>query len=433
MPARVRPLEVLMLYMHLTPLPMRPTMASHLRFLEHGRERHRIVYLNAAGRCPAWIRAQRWDLVVLHYSVLAARWTPRLARVRSSLGWLPGSGAAVVAMPQDEYDAAHLLDDWLVEAGADVVFSIFGDAERDALYPQARATARFERCLTGYVDPADVERMRGRAAIPHAQRPLDVAYRAGHLPYRFGRRGQVKHRLAEALEPAAARAGLRADVATAEGKLLFGDDWFGLLASSRVVAGCESGASAIDPRGEVRALETSLRAAEPELTFEQFAARMPAGWDGHAFGAISPRHFEAALVGSCQLLVQGDYDGLLEPDVHYVPVRPNLTDVDAACDRLSDSALVQRLADRAHRDLVASGEHTYPAFARRFEDVVADVVPAHPGRVRGRAGVRAAAALQDHAILARPRVYYWTYRQAARRTPRLLALAGRVRARVLRT
>jgi hypothetical protein len=433
MAARARPLDVLVLYMHLTALPMRPTMASHLRFLEHGRERHRIVYLNVAGRCPTWIRAQRWDLVVLHYSLLAARWTPRLERIRASLGWLSGSGAAVVAMPQDEYDEAHVLDDWLVEADADVVFSIFGGAERDALYPRARATARFERCLTGYVDPRDVERMGGRAAIPHAQRSLDVAYRAGRLPYRLGWRGQVKHRLAEALEPAAGRAGLRADVATAEGNVLFGDDWFGLLASSRVVAGCESGASAMDPRGEVRALEASLRAADPALSFEQFAARMPAGWDGHAFGAISPRHFEAALVGSCQLLVQGGYDGLLEPDVHYVPVRPDLTDIDAACERLGDTALVQRLADRAHRDLVASGEHTYPAFARRFEDVVADVLPAHPGRVRGRAGLRLAAAAQDQAIRARPRVWYWSYGQAARRTPRLLALAARARARVLRS
>ena len=433
MAARPRPLDVLMLYMHVTALPMRPTMASHLRLLEHGRERHRVVYLNVAGRCPAWIRAQRWDLVVLHYSVLAARWTPRLARIRSSLGWLAGSDAAVVAMPQDEYDEAHVLDDWLMEVGADVVFSIFDGADRDALYPRTRAAARFERCFTGYVDQRDVERMRGRAAIPHAQRPLDVAYRAGELPYRLGWRGQVKHRLAEALEPATSRAGLRADVAVAEAKVLFGDDWFGLLASSRVVAGCQSGASAMDPRGDVRALEKSLRAVDPAMTFEQFAARMPADWDGHAFGAISPRHFEAALVGSCQLLVRGDYAGVLEPDVHYLPVRPDLTDVEEACERLGDAALVQRLTDRAYRDLVASGEHNYAAFARRFEDVVVDFLPAQPGRVRRRAALRLAAAARDQAIRARPRVWYWSYGQAARRAPRLLALAARARARVLRS
>jgi hypothetical protein len=432
MAARSRPLDVLMLYMHVTALPMRPTMASHMRFLEQGRERHRIVYLNLAGRCPPWIRAQRWDMVVLHYSLLAARWTPRFARIRSSLDWLAGVDAAVVAMPQDEYDDAHVLDDWLQEVGADVVYSIFGGAERDALYPRTRSTARFEQCFTGYVDPRDADRTRGRAAIPHAQRPLDVAYRAGQLPYRLGRRGQVKHRLAEALEAAAPRAGLRADVSTAEGRLLFGDDWFNLLASARVVAGCESGASAMDPRGAVRALEASLRAAEPDLSFEQFAARMPAGWDGHAFGSVSPRHFEAALVGACQLLVQGEYAGVMEPEVHYVPVRPDLTDIDAACERLGDAALVQRLAENAYRDLVASGEHTYAAFARRFEDAVADCLPAHPGRVRGRAALSAAAAVQDQAIRARPRLWYWSYHQAARRAPRLLALAARARARVLR-
>jgi hypothetical protein len=94
---------------------------------------------------------------------------------------------------------------------------------------------------------------------------------------------------------------------------------------------------------------------------------------------------------------------------------------------------VQRLADRAYRDLVASGEHNYAAFARRFENVVADVLRAHPGRVRGRVGLRMAAAAQDQAIRAWPRLFYWSYRQAARRTPRLLALAARARARVLRS
>jgi hypothetical protein len=48
MAARARPLDVLVLYTHLTTLPTRPTMASHLRFLEYGRARHCIVYLKVA-------------------------------------------------------------------------------------------------------------------------------------------------------------------------------------------------------------------------------------------------------------------------------------------------------------------------------------------------------------------------------------------------
>jgi hypothetical protein len=103
--------------------------------------------------------------------------------------------------------------------------------------------------------PDGLRRLARRHAVarprrgPSCQRPLDIAYRACDLPYRFGSRGQIKHRLAEALEPAAGRAGLRANLCTAESKVLFGDGWFELLASARVVAGCQSGASAMDPRG----------------------------------------------------------------------------------------------------------------------------------------------------------------------------------------
>jgi hypothetical protein len=53
--------------------------------------------------------------------------------------------------------------------------------------------------------------------------------------------------------------------------------------------------------------------------------------------------------------------------------------------------------------------------------------------VRARTAIKAAAAVQDQAIRARGRLWYWSYGQVARRAPRLLALAARARARVLRS
>src|SRR4029079_13320439 len=191
--------------------------------------------------------------------------------------------------------------------------------------------------------------------------------------------------------------GLAADVATAESAVMFGGAWLDFLASARCVLGCESGASAMDPRGEVRALEARLRAADPELTFAEFAAGMPDGWDGHPYTAISPRHFEAVLAGSCQLLVRGRYDGVLEPEVHYIPLAADLSNIDEACERARDAELTTRLAVRAHADVVGSGRHTYGAFARRFEGVVAPFVPAAGPRSasRSRRAVVVAAAAHD--------------------------------------
>ena len=71
-----------------------------------------------------------------------------------------------------------------------------------------------------------------------------------------------------------------------------------------------------------------------------------------------------------------------------------LSDIDEACERARDAELTTRLAVRAHADVVGSGRHTYGAFARRFEGVVAPLVPAAGprGAQRSRRAVVVAAA-----------------------------------------
>ena len=161
---------------------------------------------------------------------------------------------------------------------------------------------------------------------------------------------------------------------------------------------------------------------------------MPDGWDGHPYTAISPRHFEAVLAGSCQLLVRGRYDGVLEPEVHYIPLAADLSNIDEACERARDAELTTRLAVRAHADVVGSGRHTYGAFARRFEGVVAPFVPAAGPRSasRSRRAVVVAAAAHDQVVVrGRPRLHWWAYGQLERRAPGVLAAAARARRHVL--
>jgi len=72
---------------------------------------------------------------------------------------------------------------------------------------------------------------------------------------------------------------------------------------------------------------------------------------------ISSRHFEAAATGTCQILVRGRYNDILEADRHYIAVAPDLADAPAAIERFCDPAERQRVA-AASRELVL-GAHTY--------------------------------------------------------------------------
>jgi hypothetical protein len=416
------PRRLLMLYQHTVPGRLRTALRQKLHVLEHSLTPHEIVYWNAGYTVPKAIRELPVDAILLDTTLLEARWAPEFPARRATFDWLAERRVPKIAFPQDEYDHAHVLDDWLADLGVDVVFSIFDAAAHPALYPRCAGRVRFERCLTGYVDEAEVARTAGLVR-PHRERPLDLAYRARRAPFRFGTSGQLKHRIGEAFAPAAAARGVRADLSTQPQDAILGDAWFPFLASARAVLGVESGAGAIDRRGELRTAEDE--AVAQGLDFAAFDAAQPAGWDDLALHAIGPRHLEAATALTAQVLVAGSYEGLLDADRHYLPVRPDLSDVDAALDRLQDVAAIEAMAVRTYEDVVLSGRFAYAVLAAQLEQVLADLVPsAGPTGSLGR--VRAAAAAYNLALVRPPR---WAARGVERVAPNALdhVLAARAR------
>jgi hypothetical protein len=421
------PRRVLVLYQHTAPGAMRSALRQKVRVLEASATRHQIVYWNAGYSVPRAIRRLAVDAVILDATLLEARWSPVFSARRPTFDWLADVGALKIAFPQDEYNRAHVLDDWLSDLGVDVVFSVFGPEQRELLYPRLGAAARFEKCLTGYIDELDITR-HAAVVLPHARRELDLAYRAKTLSPRFGRRGQLKHAVADAVAPAARAAGLHVDVSNDPRDAVLGPSWFPFVASARAVLGSESGASAIDRRGELQAAEHKMLAQQPGLTFADFDAAMPAGWDGQLPGSVGPRHLEAAAARTCQILVEGGYDGVLEPDVHYLPVRADGSDADAVVERLADHELVEATATRAYEDLVLSGRYGYAALAAQLERVLDEERPVSRGGVS--AGslrfTQAAATVYDVALVRPPR---WAYKAVDRVAPGLIQRIERERGR----
>jgi hypothetical protein len=419
------PRRVLVLYQHTAPGPMRSALRQKVRVLDASATRHEVVYWNAGYSVPRAIRRLAVDAVILDNTLLVARWAPEFPVRRPTFDWLADVGALKIAFAQDEYNHAHMLDDWLADLGVDVVFSLHGPEPRRLLYPRLGAIARFEKCLTGYVDELEVSR-NAAVVLPHERRRLDLAYRAHALPPRFGRLGQLKQTVAETVAPAARAAGLRVDVSTELRDAVLGDRWFPFVASARAMLGSESGASAIDRRGELVAAERTMLAEQPGLSFADFDAAMSAGWDGQLPGSVGPRHLEAAAARTCQVLVEGGYDGLLEPEVHYLPVRADGSDTDAVVERLADYKLVEAVATRAYADLVLSGRYGYAALAAQLERVLDEERPAggqSPGSLRGG---RAAAAVYNAAVVRPPR---WAYKAVDRVAPALIRRLDRQRVR----
>ena len=147
---------------------------------------------------------------------------------------------------------------------------------------------------------------------------------------------------------------------------------------------------------------------------------MPHGWDDQRFFAIGPRHLEAVVTKTCQVLVEGTYNGILEPDRHYIPFSVGGDGLDEALDRLSDLATVRRLTETAHQELCLSGHYSYRAFARQVEEALVE----HPRSRRAAsrlAGPAVALAAQRDVIAALAPRRVW------RRSPMLRALTRSAR------
>ena len=144
---------------------MRDAVGRHLRALTALPGRNRVLAYNATRGAPPWLRRFRPDAVLLHTTFLGLRWIDGFESRRRRSAWLAELRVPKVALPQDDYDHAAVLDDWLEELGVDVVFSPLAK-HAEELLPRTSKRAAVRQALTGYVDD---EELAARAAT-HAPR-----------------------------------------------------------------------------------------------------------------------------------------------------------------------------------------------------------------------------------------------------------------------
>ena len=89
-----------------------------------------------------------------------------------------------------------------------------------------------------------------------------------------------------------------------------------------------------------------------ELDFQEWE-------DNIYYRTISPRHFEAAAFRVCQILFEGRYSGIMEPMVHYLPLKKDFSNFDDVIRMFKNAALRKEVTDNAYDDLIASELYAY--------------------------------------------------------------------------
>ncbi len=301
-------------------------------------------------RHRAAIRA--YPLIVVLHSATG----DSMGLLRRTAHWFSGRRGRLIVFIGNEYSLMEDKLDFLRDTGADYVCSQLPDS-----------SARFVYAET----PARV------MALPHAlnprvykpgppERPIDIGF-CGDLYYPFigdsERTALIQH-----FQQNGVAFGLRTEFRF--NNRMPRDEWAACLRRSYATLGAESGTYYLDRHGHLLEQAKTYYRRHLDASSEDIAARFfrSATIPIASGKAISSRHFEPIGTKTCQILLEGNYNGILKPGVHYIPISKDLSDVAEAVQMFKDEALRSRIVNTAYEYVM--DQHTY---AHRIRELIATV------------------------------------------------------------
>jgi hypothetical protein len=345
-------LNILVLHQLGNPEVARISLLKQVFFLRNAFPEHNYLYHDLTLPLPDFVKEVEFDGVILDYTAL--QWRHKEPEVFAEMkeevfSFLKEKRSFKIAMPQDDYFAHRVLDDWLCELGVDVLYSAIAN-HQGVLYPEYSRKGNIRLGFTGYIDNDHL--LLGADAIPFRNRPIDVGYRVRKAPYNFGRTGQAKYRIAEKFLAAASATPLRCDVSVREEDAFLGKSWLKFIESSKFTLGGNSGSSLLDPQGEIERNVRRYCKQNPGATFEEAEQLFFPGEDGkYIMTALSPRNLEVGLLKSGQILVEGEYGGILKPWSHYIPLREDCSNFEEVYEAMQDASFVEKMITACYETL----------------------------------------------------------------------------------
>jgi hypothetical protein len=313
-----------------------------------------VTDLVAYARARSAIR--EYPLVVILHSVAG----DRMSLLLRTAHWFHKRRGALAVFIGNEYDLMEEKIRFLHEAGAEFICSQL---------PLGTARWLYESCRDSTVLPmAHALNPAVYTATGPFPRPVDVAF-IGDLYERLI--GDCERTdIVRFFERHASEYGLRCVVRSQRMRRA---EWAQFLNDCAAVIGAESGTYYLDRNGRILRNAKRYLAAHPAATFDEVYDACFRQSTGYVSGkAISSRHFEPIGTKTCQILVEGEYNGILTAGRHYIAVKRDLSNIDDA---------VRQYKDVAHRTRIVDETYEYVRAAHTYADRVKLLVSAFDGRV----------------------------------------------------
>ena len=199
------------------------------------------------------------------------------------------------------------------------------------------------------------------------ERPLDIGYRSYESPLYLGH--NERSEIADGFLKNNNQYRLNLDISLDPEKRFTPVAWAKFLSQCKGQLGTEAGGDYFELTDNLRNQVNQYEKEHPDATmneiFQKFFRDYP---KPVPVRTISGRHVEAAGTKTIQILFEGNYNGYLQPDKHYIPLKRDFSNIDDAIAKFRDRDYAKQIAENAYK--IATQQLTYKILIDQFYEAL---------------------------------------------------------------
>lgn len=276
---------------------------------------------------------------------------------------------------QDDYDNTEETRKFIKRNRIDAVLSVVPYSYINKAYPLKRfRNTFFFSILTGYIS----DEMKEYTSMPIASRDIHIGYRGRELGWWYGNLGREKLMIGAGVKKRVKQYDdIKEDVEWDDAHRIGAEGWLDWLSSLKTTLATQSGSNIFDEKQLIKRNVLRIQRFFPSITYEHVHKLLMSRVEGRIkTETVSPKMFEAIALKTVLIMFEGNYsDGLLKPNIHFIPLKKDFSNFEQVVEKVRDDAFLQSFADNAYNDIMGRYELTYKWLIGYADRILASSFP----------------------------------------------------------
>ena len=330
-----------------------------LLFKKYDKENFYFVH-NCFSNFPRFLNRFKFDSIIMMSTFMDKVTTYGIhSKWIKQFEFIKNSSAIKIVFAQDDYNFCEIRDEFYTTFKINKVLPIVSKKYWHDLMPNfINQGGKVEQGFTTYVTPKMIELINYEKEF--SLRKFDVVYRAKKNPTTPNHYGYIKGIIGDKFIQQSKKTNLKLDISTNPKKLIRGDKWYSFISNSRCILGSNSGSSVKMRNMNIFKKIKNFEKKNKQISNEEIQKSILKKEDRNkAYTCLSPRNIESAMIGTLQILVEGEYGNIIKPFIDYIPVKEDCRNLNEILDLINDHNYCKKVIKNCRERLLNEDSLNY--------------------------------------------------------------------------